>query len=252
MPEKSKGVLLFATNTTETDYVRIAELNAKLIKRFMGLPTTIVQGDRGTNRRLVDGAVVEWNNGGRCNAYDLSPYDQTLVLDGDYLVFDKNLLKVLDTVKDYAIADKNIYINSTNTVDTMGSRAISPMLWATAIAFNKTEKTKQMFELVKIIQANYAYYRALYNIEPTNFRNDVAFTIADHIINGYVENTACRIPWPIISVSGKLKQIEFEDNRIVVRNNDEAYLVPWTNLHVHDKTVLQSDEFQKAVDNVVA
>lgn len=252
MPGKSKGVLLFATNTAETDYVKIAELNAKLIKRFLDLPTTIVQGDRGSNKRLVDGAVVEWNNGGRCNAYDLSPYDQTLVLDGDYLVFDNNLSKLLDTVTDYAIADKNIYINSFNTIDTMGPRAITPMLWATAIAFNKTDKTRQMFELVKMIQSNYSYYRALYNIEPANFRNDVAFTIADRIINGYVENPACRMPWPIISVSGKLKQIEFNKQRIIVRTEEEAFLVPHTNLHVHDKTILQTAEFQEAIENVIA
>ena len=254
MPGKSKGVLLFATNTAEVDYVSIAETNAKLIDRYLGLPTTIVQGDVGTNKRLVSGAVVEWNNGGRCNAYELSPYDQTLVLDSDYLIFDNNLLKVLDTVVDYAIPNKNVYINSANTIDTMGQYSVGPMLWATAIAFNRTEKSKQLFQLVKMIQHNYGYYRALYNISPANFRNDVAFTIADRIVNGYVDNIENRIPWPVVTVSGKVSNLTLDNTarRIIAYTDTEAFIVPWNSLHLHDKTVLQSDDFKKAVAHVVA
>ena len=117
MSEKSRGVLIFATNTKEIDYVKIANINAKLIKRYLGLPTTIVSGSKSNNKRYLDGKVVEWQNAGRCEAYDLSPYDQTLVLDGDYLIFDDNLLKVLDTVTDYSIAKTNVYVN-TNAIDT--------------------------------------------------------------------------------------------------------------------------------------
>ena len=249
MSEKSKGVLLFATNTAETDYVGIAETNAKLIEKFLGLPTTIVQGHTTGNKRLVDGAVVEWNNGGRCDAYDLSPYDQTLLIDSDYLMLDKSLLATLETVDDYAIPHKNIYVNSLATVDSMGPYAISPMLWATAIAFNKTPKAKALFDLVKIIQKNYSYYRSLYKIQPRNFRNDVAFTIADRIINGYVENPANRIPWPIVTISGKLNELRIEENRIVACAETEAYVLPKRNLHIHDKTVLQSAAFKEAVNN---
>ena len=238
MLEKSRGVLIFATNTKEVDYVSIAEANRHLIKKYLGLPTTIVAGENTNNRRFVDGEIVEWHNAGRCNAYDLSPYKQTLVLDGDYLVFDNNLLKILDTVKDYAIPNKNIYVNSDLT-DDLGDFAISPMLWATVIAFNKTEKSKAMFECVKMIQNNYSYYCALYKLKSNNFRNDAAFTIADRLVNGYTDNPATKIPWPILTVSGKVNRIVIDDWIKVY--NEQAYVLPKCNMHFHDKIYLQNN-----------
>ena len=62
MSEKSKGVLIFATNTKEIDYIKIAKINAKLIKKYLGLPTTIVSGTKSSNKRRVDNEIVEWKN----------------------------------------------------------------------------------------------------------------------------------------------------------------------------------------------
>jgi hypothetical protein len=244
--EKSRGVLIFATNTKEIDYVKIANINAKLIKRYLGLPTTIVSGSKSNNKRYLDGKVVEWQNAGRCEAYDLSPYDQTLVLDGDYLIFDDNLLKVLDTVTDYSIAKTNVYVN-TNAIDTLGEVAISPMLWATVIAFNKTQKSKDLFTFAKMVQDNYPYYRELYRIQMGNFRNDVAFTIADRLVNGYVESDATKIPWPLLTIQGKVNEIIIDDWIKVVTDNG-AYVLPYTSIHFHDKLYLQSEQFERIIN----
>jgi len=234
--EKSKGVLIFATNTKEIDYIKIAKINAKLIKKYLGLPTTIVSGTKSSNKRRVDNEIVEWQNTGRCEAYDLSPYDQTILVDGDYLIFDSNLLKVLDTVQDYAIVDKNTYVNKENLVDTLGQLSIGPMLWATVIVFNKTQKSKDLFEFAKMIQNNYPYYRALYKLQTSNFRNDAAFTIADRLVNGYVEDTSTKIPWSIQTIQGKVNQIIIDD-WIKVITDDGAYVLPYISLHFHDKHI---------------
>lgn len=239
MSEKSRGVLIFATNTSDVDYVKIAETNAELIKQHMGLPTTIVQGTLGQNKRLVSGAITEWHNGGRCNAYELSPYDETLVLDGDYLVFDDSLLKVLDTVEDYAIPHKHIYINE-QANDTMGPYAVGPMLWATVIAFKRTSKARTLFEVASMIQNNYSYYRALYKLQSSVFRNDATFTIADRIVNGYSENMSCRVPWPIMTISGEIDRMVVDNDRIIVYKKERAYVLPHANLHLHDKRYLQN------------
>ena len=42
VPAKSRGVLLFAFNTEKTDYVRIAEHSARLVKHTLNLPVTLV------------------------------------------------------------------------------------------------------------------------------------------------------------------------------------------------------------------
>ena len=103
---KSKGVVIFATNTRETDYVAIAEQNARLVQHFLGLPTTIVSAtDTGTNRRFSSdtGTFVEWNNFGRHEAYEASPYDETIILDADYLILDDSLFRTFCSISELYI-----------------------------------------------------------------------------------------------------------------------------------------------------
>ena len=154
---KSKGVVLFATNTDTVDYLAIAHRAERLINHYLDLPVTIIEASQTTaNKRynIDSGRFESWNNKGRGTAYDLSPYDQTLLIDSDYLIFDNNLLKILDTLQDYTIAKQNKFIDGSQP-RLMGKYSL-PTLWATVIAFNKTEKSQALFDLVKRIERNYA------------------------------------------------------------------------------------------------
>jgi len=57
--------------------------------------------------------------------------------------------------------------------------------WATVFFFRKTKETKIFFDLIKHISKNYMHYRSMYQFRTTVFRNDFAFSIAIHIMNGY-------------------------------------------------------------------
>ena len=110
MQEKSKGVILFAVNTDTVDYVKIAEQAARLIKHTLNLPTTIITDTGVTsakNVRTGHAGGTQWKNGGRYRAYELSPYDETILIDSDYLQFDTSLLNVLDTTIDYRLMHHN-------------------------------------------------------------------------------------------------------------------------------------------------
>ena len=245
---KSKGVLLFATNTDTVDYVAIANRAERLINHYLDLPVTIIETPQTTtNKRYsIDTGLFEtWNNKGRGTAYDLSPYDQTLLLDCDYLVFDDNLLKIIENLEDYIIAKQNNFIDGTQTVK-MGKYSI-PTLWATVIAFNKTNKTRLLFELVKRIERNYSYYWKLYNVNATNFRNDFAFTIADTIINGYKQDKKNYLPWPIITINKPIKKLSIEDDKFFLQINDQGYVLPKQNLHIMSKEYLLSDELEQLI-----
>lgn len=246
---KSKGVLLFATNTESVDYVTIARRAERLIKHYLRLPVTIVETTPSTaNKRynIDTGSFESWHNKGRGTAYDLSPYDQTLLLDCDYLVFDDNLLKILESLQDYAIVQQNDFIDGTQTT-TMGKYSLHT-LWATVIAFNKTNKTRLLFELVKRIERNYPYYWRLYNVNATNFRNDFAFTIADNIINGYTQDRSNYIPWPILTINRPIQKLSLENNKFFLEVNDQGYVLPKQSLHVMSKEYLLGDALESLIE----
>ena len=67
-----------------------------------------------------------------------------------------------------------------------------PMYWATIIYFTKSDTAKNVFDLVSHIKENYNYYRTVYDISESKFRNDFAFSIAVHMLKGFEPSTE----WP--------------------------------------------------------
>jgi hypothetical protein len=62
------------------------------------------------------------------------------------------------------------------------------LYWATVIYFKKTELAQHLFSIVKHVQENFAYYKDLYCFSQGMFRNDYAFSIAVHMLNGFNDN----------------------------------------------------------------
>jgi hypothetical protein len=251
---KSRGAVVFANNTKDTDYISIAGANARLIDRYLGIPTTIVTSDNLTTNRRLDattGKIIEWKNQGRSQAYDISPYEETLLIDADYLILDRDLEQIFDVMKDYMLFNKNLYIVNPSISETMGTYSL-PFVWATAVFFRKTERAKKLFDLVGAIEKNYSYYRALYNIEAGNFRNDYAFSIAHYILNGYTQSEQEYLPWPLTTVPGILDTLEFNDENIVARTPDKAYVIPKQSIHILSKHYLQTENFHKFIESALA
>ncbi len=117
----SQGVLIFAFNNEATDYIAMAAWSAKNIRRHLNLPVAVVTdnpeaaakhkfehiiatvADTGGSRHFADyNATVTWHNAGRINAYELSPFEQTLVLDADYVIASDRLLQVLELPQQFA------------------------------------------------------------------------------------------------------------------------------------------------------
>jgi len=245
---KSRGVVLFALNTPTVDYEHIAAQAARLISHTLNLPVTVVTETttNQTNVRTGYLAGTAWYNLDRYRAYELSPYDETLLLDSDYLILDNSLLKILDITDDYRMVTNNQ--SPRQSMDgTMGVLSLN-YVWATAIAFKKTPKTRQLFDLVGRIQRNYEYYRKLYHIRERNFRNDYAFAIADNIINGYTPSQG--IPWTMLTIDKSIKKLEIKNNNIIVREEETAHVIPKQNIHVMDKDYLQSDSYIEFVDSI--
>jgi hypothetical protein len=170
------------------------------------------------------------------------------VIDVDYLVLDNNLNKIFNTDWDYLLARHSRAL-TTNWPADMGDTSL-PYVWATVFAFRKTARSKLFFDLVGRIQRNYSYYRALFNIDNRNFRNDFAFEIADVILNGYTIDQKS-IPGSIIAVDQSITSMDLIDNQIIVKDKNKSYVLPRTNLHVMSKAYLQSQNFKNLVNNLI-
>lgn len=211
----TRGALLFAFNSPKVDYYAMAEYTAKRINHFLNIPVTVVTDKNSipviTDYKFDNTIIISpdknntfrddvWINKGRYQAYELSPYDETLLLDVDYMVNSNKLLKVFELVEDY-ICHKNISkLMIADNKQEYVSELSFPVLWATLLAFKKTEKTKQLFECMALVQNNYQHYGSLYNFSTDVYRNDFALTIAHRMINGHLPDNKNIIPWNLIHV----------------------------------------------------
>ena len=169
--EKSKGVVLFAFNTDNVNYVQIADLSSRLISKKLNLPVTLitdhsanpqfnydkiirVNSKEGNFRLDKDRSIIKWKNFDRCSAFYHSPYDETLLIDTDYLVLDDSLLKLFDQPFDYRLMHKMQTPDGISDEE-MGPSSL-PLVWATVVLFRKTKQSKLFFDLIYRIVHNYS------------------------------------------------------------------------------------------------
>jgi hypothetical protein len=256
-----RGIVVFAFNTETVDYVRIADQTSQLAGHYLDLPVTLItdhdadpkfryhniitidkQGDNWRDNN------VQWRNFGRHYAYTLSPYDETILLDTDYLVLDDSLDKLFATDFDYKLMHHNTnYVGA--VYEQMGETSL-PFVWATVVLFRKSKKSELLFDLVEKIQRNYGYYRKLYNIREGNYRNDYAFAIANNILNGYNLNEDQGIPWPMFTIEEKIDQVLYDDNFLYVYSEGTGKVVARQNIHIMDKQYLQSTDFVQLINGL--
>ena len=124
--------------------------------------------------------MLPFYNINRSSVYTESPYDETLVIDVDYLICNDSLNAVWNHKEDLLINKKSFdllsgrYDYDFDRVDDFGI----DFYWATAFYFRKSPETEMFFNLLEAIKSNYPYFKTLYGITSYNFRNDHAFSIA--------------------------------------------------------------------------
>lgn len=249
----SKGVLLYAFNNDTTDYVSMAKWSAKRIEKYLGLPTTIIsdmdEAEYGGIRVFnATKGGEKWYNASRNRAWEHSPYDQTLVLDVDYIVNSDLLGLLFEIDKPFMI--HRYALDVTNrahfvALDNFGEHQF-PSTWATVMYFNRNNEGKYIFELVDMIKKNWQHYSDLYKFSSRTFRNDWAFSIAMGIIGGHKEPQYYHIPWPLATVGTDvgieqgerddtfvLKYITYLQQKAVVQN------IRGMDMHVMNKEAME-------------
>ena len=211
----SRGILLFAINTKDRSYANMATYCSLQIKKYLNLPVTIVTNGKVNSEyfdkvidttvtenqiRLISGKTEDWKNFNRYRAYELSPYDETILMDIDYICNSDKLLQLFDLNQDFLCHKTRRYLGSKfeTTVEHYGKNY--EMYWATIIYFKKNSTTKSVFEMIKTIQDNYLHYSRIYKFSSTPYRNDFALSIALNTVYGHNIPSYVEIPWTLMNV----------------------------------------------------
>jgi hypothetical protein len=228
------GAVIFARNNEHIDYASMARWSARNIERHLGIPTHIVTDDSRTDsgaRHFADAGTVTWHNTNRMDAYRLSPWDRTLVLDADYVVATDQLRGVLDCQEDF-LAHRWAY-DVTGCNDFRGLNYFGgvnmPMWWATVMVFNKCKQAQLIFDTMTMIRDNWTHYRNIYKISKSTYRNDHALSIALLVVNGHTLNHAS-IPWRLASLTPEHQLTQIDKDRYRVDFVDTQGRTRWTEL----------------------
>jgi hypothetical protein len=213
------GALIFARNNEQIDYEAMARWSAKNIERHLGIPTHIVTDTEPTDnaRHFIDVGNVTWYNHNRMDAYWLSPWDRTLVLDADYVVASDQLRSLLDVDQDF-LSHRWAYdvtgCNNFTGLNYFGDNCM-PMWWATVMMFRRSQHAEFIFKSMQMIRDNWAHYRNLYKNTNVTYRNDHALSIALGIVNGHTLDHN-GIPWALASLTPdhKLTQLDQDSYRV--------------------------------------
>jgi len=220
------GALIFARNNEQIDYEAMAQWSACNIERHLGIPTHIVTDDSApsTNaRHFTDVGAVTWHNHNRMDAYRLSPWDRTLVLDADYVVVSNQLKSLLEVDLNF-LAHRWAYdVTGCNTFEGLNyfGNNHMPMWWATVMMFRKSKEAELIFDSMQMIRDNWTHYRNLYKNTNATYRNDHALSIALGIVNGHTLDHA-GIPWALASLTPdhKLTQLDQDCYRVDFVNSE--------------------------------
>lgn len=206
----NKGILVFAYNNSEIDYIQQACFLAKSVKKYLNLPLSVITDvmpekkyinffdkiiifntkQKSKNKIYRDGSNIEkpleFKNMNRANAYSLTPYDETILMDTDIILNNNIFLNCFQNIGNFLIYDTspNLNYKIKNLYQNINDKGIK-FYWASVIYFKKTEINKIFFNLIEHIKDNWDHYKLIYGITQSYYRNDYAFSIAIHIMNRF-------------------------------------------------------------------
>ena len=272
---KSKGALIFARNNAQIDYIKQAHYSAKRIKKFLNIPTSIVTDsvdylketykdyetvfdkvievpftNNSTTKRYFDGSGVakhlQFKNDLRTQSYELTPYDETLLLDSDYIIANSLFKHCFEQDHDFLIFKNAIDLTAWRNTDEFQkiSDASVDFYWATVIFFRKSEENKIFFDLTKHIQENWDHYNSIFQVNRGTFRNDHVFSVAIHIMNGYQSGDFARkLPGKKYYTADRDILWDLKDDNFLFLLEKENHLGEYTPLRIKGSNVHVMNKF---------
>lgn len=250
------GALLYAFDS-DIKYTKIAIECAERIRKYLEIPVTLVT-DVPLENNIFDKVVTVakpadknfkywqdtekttvWYNAGRSRAIELTPYDRTLLIDIDYMINSNVLKNLLKSSQPFFAHNTVQPIEKNRTlVENFGLRN-TPMWWATVVVFDKSEFSRDVFQIWQMVETNYQHYANVFEFDARKFRNDFALSIALLVANGNTIPEQCNIPWPLVNIDSKIK-VTLEDEKWWIVDTTRHFYLRNQDLHVMGKSYLET------------
>lgn len=261
----TKGVLLFASNNGEIDYTTLAEQCALRCKEYLNVPVSLItttpleiknpdifdslivvsESDSIQYRKFKNGSdeaqVGAWKNFSRADAWALTPYDETLVIDVDYFLYTDVLKWCFEQPGDLVIAKHSLDLSFQRNQKefTYLGNTMLDFYWATVFFFRKTAETQTFFDFISHVRDNWTFYKQQYQFSSRLYRNDFSFTIAANLFKGIVTD----LPFALHFIADQDIVLSVNDTccKVLTQRNNSEYLVAdvrGVDLHIMNKLAL--------------
>ncbi len=210
----SKGYIVIAQNSGETDYLRMAyalALSLKATQSEVSNLTVCIDKDTKVPKKYADvfDKVVQipwqddavnskWKIDNKWKYYYMTPYDETVILDTD-MVFPCDVSHWWNT-----LSEKDIWA-TTNVKTFRGENAVDnnmyyreyflknglPNIYTAFFYFKKSDLSTEFFKLVEIIFQNWQrfFFKYMPNGKPENLSADVVYALAIQLLGIEQETT---------------------------------------------------------------
>jgi hypothetical protein len=258
----TQGFLMFAYNNEEVDYGLMAVWTARRIQKYLNKPVSLVT-DHITKQKLDD-SVPSWqtnfdqvilkessatqtkryinrqltfHNLNRIDAWDITPYDETIVIDTDIVIQSSQLNKLWGHQSDLVVCDFSTDLYGVKDAEfTWVNEKSIKFFWATVFYFKKTTDSKLFFEHCRYIKQNYNWFKHIYDLYDGPVRNDFIWSVAIHSLGGQANNKWVNtIPWNILHSNYEDRLLELNDNSVKFLTKKGLCKIKELDVHVMNK-----------------
>jgi hypothetical protein len=263
----SQGILLFAHNNQSVDYVLMAAWCAKRANDYLGCAVSLVTDDSSlatfekypkletyfdkiivhdngvttTQQKRYIEKYLTFYNTDRVNAFDLTPYDETFIMDTDIIIQSSDINKVWKSNSSLLFCKHAVEIfNPKNKIlefEKLSDIDIN-FYWATQFYFKKNTEAEIFFNTCKHIKNNYDWYSGLHSLSsPKYLRNDHVWSMAIHHQGGINHDTWCEsLPWHLHYATDDAGIFSMDhDSTIMYKQDIGPCKVSHKDLHVMNK-----------------
>lgn len=229
-----KGFLLFAYNNESIDYIKLATWVSARLKKYYNLPVCLVTDNNKLSqntdtfdyiifsncttdqKKLYGDKSLTFRNINRSQSWDVTPFEETIVLDTDIFICSNSLNTLWNSNLDVAVCKNCIDVFGRNWAETQYINTTGiEFYWASICYFKKNAESKIFFDYCKQIAENYDTYQKEFNLKDPALRNDHVWSIASHWYKPGI------IPSKLWYSIDKDSVRELGDNYVIIENESK-------------------------------
>jgi hypothetical protein len=257
----TQGFLLFAHDNEEIQYGLLAAWQAQRIKKWLGKPVSLVTDEQTLNKiekfknlfdhiilsevntgqkKSYQGTQLTFKNVDRSAAWDLTPYDETIIIDTDIVIQSDRLNLLWNHSDDFLVCKQSEHIlgRKFTSFDWVSNYGIK-FYWATVFYFKKSPTSKLFLDHCQWIKQHYNWYGYVNDLTTKYIRNDHVWSIALHDLGGlagssWAQTTPCNLYFSLEDD----KVINMDDTSVTILGQDKLAKVIGCDLHIMNKVDL--------------